>query len=671
MTKRPIQAEDLFRIFGVSDPRVSPDGQRVVFVVKRIDPEKNRYLSHLYLADLRTGEVRSFTAGEVSDRAPRWSPDGTRILFLRTRDQETQFWMIRADGGEAWPVTHLEEGTPGDPVWAPDGRRFAFTFRPTHPDWTRAARKRREEQRRSSPPRVITRLNYRTEGLGFLDIYQQIGVGDVETGAVRWITEGPFDHASPAWSPDGCWIAFIANRSDDPEGRPYEEDIWRVPPEGGEPQRLPSPPGYKQGLQWSPDGQWLAWIGIESREDPWMPYTPRLWALHVERGEVRCLTADLDRPVGNRILTDTREAFASALHPRWSVDGRFLYIPVSEGGSCHLYRVPLAGGAPEPVTAGELDIFDFDGGPGEQWVLAVSRPTAPGELFRGLPGRDGRLALQPLTALHREWLEEVALAAPEEITFSSLDGTVIQGWILRPPDFDPGQRYPLLLYIHGGPHAQYGHAFFHEFQFHAARGYVVFYTNPRGSTGYGEAFARAIQGDWGNLDAQDLLAAADFAARLPFVDAERMAVAGGSYGGYMVNWLIGRTDRFRCAITDRSVVNLHSFTGTSDYPFMPDGYWAGNAWERPERLWERSPLRHAADIRTPLLILHSEGDLRCPIGQAEELFAALRRLKREVVFVRYPPETGHGLSRTGPPDLRIDRLQRIAGWLDRWLRGSD
>jgi len=224
------------------------------------------------------------------------------------------------------------------------------------------------------------------------------------------------------------------------------------------------------------------------------------------------------------------------------------------------------------------------------------------------------------------------------------------------------------LYIHGGPGAQYANTFFHEFQVLAAQGYVVFFTNPRGSLGREEAFATCIAGDWGNLDYQDLMAAVDYAEALPYIHEDRMAVVGGSYGGFMVTWMIGHTDRFCCAISERGVSNRHSAVGTTDFPPMPDGYWSGNTWDSPERLWAQSPLRFAGQINTPILIIHSEGDLRCPIGQAEQLYSALKRLKQQVTFLRYPAETSHGLSRSGPPDLRIDRLKRIIYWLGAYLK---
>ncbi len=673
MTKRKVIAEDLLVIKLVSNPQVSPDGTKCVFTVKTIDSEKNRYLSHLWLADLLTGEVRQFTFGEVSDNEPRWSPNGSKIAFIRTdlKEKRSQIWLIRVDGGEAWQLTNLEEGSIGEPLWSPDGSKIAFTFRPTHPDWTQEVRKKRQETGKSNPPRIITRLFYRLDGYGFLDMRQHIWVCDAQTGEAKQITDGDYDDYSPAWSPDGSKIAFASNRSDDPEEKPHEVDIWLVSPEGGELEKVPTPTGYKGNISWSPNGDWIAYIGHESKDDPWKPRNDKVWVVNLHTNEVRCLTETLDRDVGNATLSDMREAFTGGGRPVWNMESNRLFFTVSDRGNCHLYTADLNGDW-QPLTDGAMDIYAFSANKkASLFVLALSKPTLPGELFTlSLQSASVAVAteLQQLTRLNQDWLNKVQLSEPEEVWFESFDGTKIQGWLLKPPDFDPTQKYPLLLYIHGGPHAQYGNTFFHEFQLHAARGYIVFYTNPRGSMGYEEDFAAVIRGNWGDVDFKDIMAGADFAVSLPYVDETRMAVAGGSYGGYMTNWIVGHTDRFRCAITDRSVANKQSMAGTSDFPMKPNGYWEGNFWDRTEKLWQQSPLRYVANVKTPLLIIHSEGDLRCPIGQAEELFAALKRLKKEVVFVRYPQETSHGLSRSGPPDLRLDRLNRICEWLDKWCK---
>lgn len=667
MSKRPIVAEDLLKLKYLGDPQISPDGRRVIFTVKTVDSEKNRYLSHLWMADVESGQVRPFTFGEVSDTSPRWAPDGQRIAFLRTKEKRTQIWVIPADGGEAFQLTKLDEGSFSALAWSPDAQKLAFAFRPTHPDWTQEALKKREESKKSNPPRIITRMHYRLDSFGFLDTRQHIWVCDASTGHAQQITDGDYDDHDLAWSPDGKSLAFVSNRSADPDDRPYiDEDIWIVSVTGGTPRRLPAPIGTKHSLAWHKHQ--IAYLASDDREDPWVPRHTRLWVVAADgKSDARCLTQSLDRTLGYTTLTDTQEAFTGGSVPIWEADGQKIFFIVSDQGNTHCYSVTLDGQAPTALTSGPLNIVSISADKStDKFALLLSQPTKPAEVFIGSL-RSSTLALRPLTNLNAAFLNEVYISEPEEIWFASKDGTKLQGWLLKPFNFDPKSKYPLLLYVHGGPHAQYGNAFFHEFQYHAARGYIVLYTNPRGSTGREEHFASVIRGDWGHLDFQDVMAAADYATTLPYVDPQRLAIAGGSYGGYMTNWVIGQTERFKCAITDRSVVNLLSDFGTCDFPGTIDGYWAGDAWERTEPRWNQSPLKYVQKIKTPLLIIHSEGDLRCPIEQAEQLFIALKRLKREVVFVRYPKETSHGLSRSGPPDLRLDRLQRIADWLDRHL----
>ncbi len=653
----------------VGNPQVSPKGEKCVFPVKTIDEAKNRYFSHLWMLDVEKEEVYQFTFGEVSDGSPRWSPDGKRIAFLRTdvKEKTSQIWMIRADGGEAWQLTRMEEGSIGEISWSPDGTKLVCSFRRTHPDWTKEAQKKREESGKSRPPRIVTKLFYRLDGYGFLDLYQHLYVIDAQSGEAKKITDGNWDDYSPTFSPDSRSIAFLSNRCDDPEEKPYEIDVWLVSPEGKELKKIRTPRGYKWALTFSPNGKWLAYFGVETKEDPWVPRNAGLWIVDVQKQKVKCLSSSVDRYVGNVTLSDMREAFAGGESPVWSAKNDQIFSLVSDRGSCNLYSFGLDGKA-KPMRDEKNEVYAFSSDRMNRiFVLAVSVATNPGELFL-LKMKKGKWEWKQITRFNEEWMREIALNEPEEVWWKSFDGTRIQGWLLKPPDFDPKKKYPVLYYIHGGPHAQYGNTFFHEFHLHAGRGYVVFYSNPRGSMGYEEAFATKIRGNWGDVDYKDILSGADFVASLPYVARSKIAVAGGSYGGYMVNWIVGHTDRFCCAISERSVVNLHSFAGTSDYPFKPDGYWEGNTWERPKKLWQQSPLKYAANVKTPLLIIHSEGDLRCPVGQAEEFFSALKRLKKEVLFLRYPSETSHGLSRSGPPDLRIDRLKHISHWLDRYCK---
>jgi dipeptidyl aminopeptidase/acylaminoacyl peptidase len=530
----------------------------------------------------------------------------------------------------------------------------------------------------------VRRLRYKLDGVGYLDERQHIWVCDARTGATRPLTGGDRDDTDPAWSPCGRRIAFCSNRSDDPDATPWQVDVWLTGLEPGAlAERVPTPAGYKGGLAWSPDGAELAYVGVESAEDPWIPKPSRVWVVPVDAGQgaghARCLTRGLDRTVGNTTLTDTRPAFAGASAPLWSpCSGRLLFV-ASDPGAAHAWEVRARGGDPAPrrLTSGQVDVTELAASADRTRIaVTMATPTLPTAVFAGVLPGDG--AARDTAALHlaqrsrfnAPWLARREIPAPELLEVRAADGPPLDAWLLRPPGFTPGRAWPLVLYIHGGPHHQYGHSFFHELQWLAAEGYLVLYPNPRGSTGRGEAFASAIRGDWGALDMADILACVDAVCARGVVDTARMAISGGSYGGWMTAWIIGHDHRFRCAVVDRCVSNLVSMHGTCDFVLRPDGYWPGSPWGDPGKLLQQSPLTYAGNVRTPALIIHSEGDLRCPMGQAEELFSALRRQGKEAVLVRYPASTSHGLSRTGPPDLRLDRLRRIGRWLRRWLDAS-
>jgi dipeptidyl aminopeptidase/acylaminoacyl peptidase len=432
-----ISIEDLLHLKFVSDPQISPDGKQVVFAVKTVDQELNRYFSHLFMVEVSSGEVRQVTHGEVSDNLPRWSPDGESIAFHRTQDKITQIWLAPVGGGEPRQLTQLEEGEIGSPQWSPGGGQIAFEFRPTHPDWTQRAKKEREERGLSDPPRIITRLRYRREGKGFLHHYQHIWSCDTQTGESRQITSGEWDDHDSAWSPDGTRIAFLSNRGDDPDTKPYQEQIWLVPPKGGEAQEIPIPEGYKRNLAWSPDGRYIAYIGYESQEDPWGTRHDHLWIVSLQGDPSRCLTRSLDRTVGNMTISDSREIGSET--PLWSKDSRGLFYLLSDAGNCHLYTVDLTE-EPKQVIDGSLDVCSFTGDvEGRTFASLISNPTRPAEVF--IASREGTEGSSwsplPITSMNGALLEDICLSEPEEIRFGSFDGTDVQGWLLKPPEFDP------------------------------------------------------------------------------------------------------------------------------------------------------------------------------------------------------------------------------------------
>ncbi len=674
MAQRPIELEDLLKIEVAGAAVISPDGLHVAFTVRRIDAEKNVYHTRIWMGDAETGACRPFTGDGHSDSAPIWSPDGKALLFQSDRDKpKAIIYTIPVDGGEARTLVELDEGGIRDVRFSPDGSRIAFLYRRTPDDYTEEAKKAREESGASPPPRVHVKLAYRLDGEGYHNLaHWQLWVADASTGAASALTDEAHDFESPAWSPDGEALLVVANRSDDDDLTQSYERFWTIPAEGGELTHLPAPDGPKGAPVYSPDGRWIAYLGHTEPEERWGVMNIRVLLIPATGAEeAKDLTGASDVSAGHLTLSDCQET-GEAFPLVWSPDGQWLTFSMSEHGRTRLWRVSRDGGDLAPLTPEEQGLGSFSvSADGKRFGLTLGSAIELPEVWLG-EETDGALALRRLTEIHHAFHEDVALQLPEEAWVNNGEGGAVQTWTLTPPDAKPGERYPCVLYIHGGPALQYGGrtAPFHELQFLAAQGYVVVFPNPRGSKGYGEAWTGAIKGDWGGADWTDTQAVADRAAARPDVDPDRMAIMGGSYGGYMTAWAIGHTNRFRCAIADRLVNSLPSMAGTSDIVWSHGNFYKGNAWDDPSDLWRASPLAYAGRIETPLLLIHSDGDLRCPIGQAEELFAALRHQRKPVEFVRYPTTTSHGLSRNGPPDLRLDRLRRNLEWLNRHLKPS-
>lgn len=661
---RLIEIEDLARIRYLGDPQITPDGKRVAYVVTEVDLAAKAYRSAIWVAPTNEGKPRRFTTGTTKDTSPRWSPDGTRLAFLSDRDGTTQLYVMPASGGEPERLTDLKHGVT-DPVWSPDGAWIAVTSKigpegiVLRADETDEDRQREAER---SDVKVIRSLRYKFDGEGFFDERRRhIVLIPSSGGQPRQLTDGDWDDSQPAWSPDGTHVAFVSNRNDDRD-RSTRTDIWVTPLDGGEPWRVTDGNGVYNTPAYSPDGAWLAYVG-NPVIPPYGPTTlASVWLTPATGGPARNLTEALDREVQNRLTYD--QGYSVALQrPLWAADSQSLIISVSDHGNMPLLRVGLDG---EIITllGGERAIPNASIAADGTIAFLATSPTQPLEVFvASATGENER----ELSRANAAFLEEVTIVPAERFTYPAEGGVEIDAWLLKPPGFDPKTRYPMVLQIHGGPHSMYGTGFYHEMQLLAARGYVVLMTNPRGSIGYGQEFVSAAMGDWGGLDYRDLMAGVDYVLKMGFVDPERLAVMGGSYGGYMTNWIVTQTDRFKAAITDRSTCNRHNLFGTSDIAWTYSPWeFKGTPYDNPDFYLERSPITYVDRVTTPVLILHCEEDHRCPIEQGEQWFTALRYLGKEAVFVRFPGES-HDLSRTGRPDRRVARLQWIVDWLAEHL----
>ncbi len=653
-TGRPVTIEDLcgFKIAG--DPQLSPDGSRVVCTVTTADLAANTYQTNLWVLPADGRAPHQLTTAKAKDTTPRWSPDGRRIAFISDRSGEKQVWMISLDGGEARPLT---SGTlaPSEVCWSPDGRWLAVVGKPQPKPGSD-----------DSDVRVISRLRYKLDGEGIWDgRWKQVLVLPADGGEVRQVTHDECDHTDPAWSPDGKWLAYSAN-PDPSADLTNVTDIWVVTAHGEtSPRRLTRGIGPTGQPDWSPDGTRIAYVGHDNACRG--ATNSQVWVVPVTGGDPVCLTRAFDRSVGHHVISDMR-AHPGAGGLTWAPDGSRVFFMYADGANTQIASVGISGGAVRQETTGDHELIGCSVDRSARRVACIeSDPLTPGEVAVRDLGTGGG-PLRRISDWNGPFLQTLALAAPERFLFSSVDGWQVEGWALRPAGAGSGGRIPTVLEIHGGPHGAYGNALFHEFQVLAAAGYGVIYLNPRGSQGYGQTFTAATRHDWGGKDCADLMRGVDHAlASYDWIDPERLGVAGGSYGGFMTNWVVGHTQRFAAGVTMRSISNAYSQWGTSDLAYQK-GFWEfpGDPWESPGFYLERSPITYVRKMRTPLLIIHSENDLRCPIEQGEQLFVALKKQGVPTLFVRFPGES-HDLSRNGQPKHRVERLRHILAWFGTYL----
>jgi dipeptidyl aminopeptidase/acylaminoacyl peptidase len=696
---RAFTPQDWYRLTTLSSPAVSPDGQHVAFTVTTVKEADNARHSEVWMVPTEGGEPTRLTAPGTVSSSPRWSEDGTHLFFTSRREGgQGTTWVLRMDGtrmGEAFQMDEPRRGS------RPHDRSFVV--------WTQAAPSQEEGEEEGEGPRAprgggmmgratpsggmatppfgsitnpldqrrfdgmhIVDFPYKANGRGFVpnpreartwnptQLWKQL---DGDTARIQ-ITDATYSHRNALVSPDGQWIAFVA----DPELRtdsviqaqrdslarlPYDPirdeaprndgDIFLIPADGGEPRRLTTQDGTEGRLAWSPDSRQIAFVSSLTRTS-----SNRIWLVDVEGGEPRNVLGDW-------------QFEPSAVE--WLPHGTML-MSAAIGGRTALFHLDPATGDMDEVISGRRRIsgFSYDANYSKVAFVATSIDQ-PTELFvADIDGTNER----KLTGFNDSLNQEIAWPTAERFTYESVGGLEIEAWLQYPHGYEAGKRYPVVLYIHGGPHSAYGEGWFDEFHNLSGAGMFVLFTNPRGSSSYGADFTYATRGRWGMEDYEDLMKAVDIVIERPDVDPDRLGVTGGSYGGFMTAWITTRTNRFRAAQADRMISNWISWYGTSEAQGLTEFEFYGKPWDNPDLYWELSPMKHVANVRTPTLIVQSEEDHRTPMTDAEQWFMSLRKQGVPVEFVRYP-RSNHDLSRTGEPWLLVDRLGRLRQWFSHWL----
>jgi dipeptidyl aminopeptidase/acylaminoacyl peptidase len=649
MQARLVAIEDLRRFRFVSDPQLSPDGERVAFVLSDVNIEKDGYDRHIWLANVATGKHAQFTYGDGSDMYPRWSPDGRKLLFLsngRQPGMKTQLYVINILGGEARSVADTEFGVSA-PSWAPDSKRILFASKV----WT---------EKPETDIKHIKRIKYKLNGQGTFE-GRRNHLFVVKLGAKpKQLTKGEYDVGAAAWSPDGKTVAFVTNMAPDADTSEVT-DIYAVLAKGGETRRLTDSRFSIACVSYSPDGGKIAFIGNDRPEE--LAVDESLWVMSSGGGAPKRADPSFDRSLGYGVGSDLRVASPDTV-PAWSNDGESIYFYTSDTPRSSLYRTRLTEGTTEVVIGKpSVDGFSLRG---DKIAYVAMDSTHPNELFIRDTRGDRRV-----TRFNDDLLKKLRMVEPIRFSFMSGMGREVEAWVIKPPTLNEGERCPAVLEIHGGPRALFGDGVFHEFQVLAGESIAVVYTNPRGSAGYEECFTQGVMRSYGEGDYEDLMACLDEAInRFPWIDPGHLGVCGGSYGGYMTNWMVTQTDRFRAAVTFRSICNWVSKFGTSDIGYMqPESISGAKTYWGEETLvqMKHSPLYHVDRVKTPTLIVHSEEDLRCPIEQGEQWFTALKLKGVETEFVRIPGEN-HELSRSGKPKHREERLRHLVRWMKKYLK---
>jgi len=629
--------------------------------VERMDKKDKKYYSNLYSTGTNGRGLKQLTFGKRNDHSPAWSPDDKSIAFIRKKETSSQIWLLPIDGGEAKPLTKLPRGTISGIKWSPNGKKILFLFHPLGKEVIVS----KDGKIETPVYRQIKEIWYRLDGQGFFDSENtHVWVANGKTGSAKQLVFGDYDDMFPCWSPDGKEICFVSFREKNWRQRLDEQDIYRVPVNGGKLKKVKTPSGPKDGgISFSPDGKTIAYIGHDQPYKGWGEINYILNTVNITGKRHETFGKKLNRMAMMLTLGDITPSFVIT-SPIWSKNGKSVYYGIAHEGRHHIVNTDVNTGRDKIITTKNTVACTWSMDAHETvMVYNGASLESPDELFT-LKLNTGET--KQITRLNGRYINSLNYSVAEEVEFYN-GKQKLMGWLVKPPNFNPKKKYPFILNIHGGPRCQYGRTFYHEMYVLAQAGYIVMYTNPRGSQGYGEKFAKAIAGKWAEPAMKDLMAAVDHALSLGFVNKNKMGVTGGSYGGYMTNWIVTHTSRFKAAVTQRCVSDLSSMFGNSDIGWDLSWEFGGAPWKNRQAYLKWSPMTYIDKCTTPLLIIHSEFDLRCNIEQGDQMFTALKYLKQDVEYIRFPEEP-HGLSRHGRPDRREARLKFIVDWFDKYLK---
>ena len=645
-------AADVFEMEYADDPQVSPDGSRVAYVRTSMDIMTDRGRRTIWVVDTDGGNHRPLVSGQGNYSSPRWSPSGDRLAYLSDRDGKTQLFVQWLDGGETVKVTTLPQ-SPRSIVWSPDGTQIAFTrFVPAKPPTLAEMPAKPKGAEWAEPATIVDRMTFRRDGGGYLPTgNNQVFVVPADGGTPRQMTFGEYPiSGSVSWMPDSQSIIFSSNRRENVEYQPRQNDLFAASIANGEITQMTDHAGPESNPAVSPNGRYLAYTSAADTRQGYNRAVLKIKDLRT--GESRSLTASLDRSVSD---------------VQWASDSKALWVSYNDLGMNRVAQVDLKGELKQsdivlggtalgrPYTSGEFSV-----GGKNQLAFTLGRDDRPADLALLQPGKQPRV----LTDLNSDLMGQRKMAHVERMTWaSSHDGLEIEGWIMKPPGFDPKQTYPMILEIHGGPHSAYGPNYSTEAQLYAAAGYVVFYTNPRGSTSYGEEFANTIDLAYPGYDYDDLMSGIDALLERGYVDTDQLYVTGGSGGGVLTAWIVGKTDRFRAAVVAKPVINWASFVLTADLNYYFATTWFdAPPWEDYEGYWKRSPLSLVGNVSTPTMLLTGEADYRTPMSETEQYYQALKHRGIDTLMVRIP---GASHSIYARPSNLIAKVNNILAWFDR------